>query len=355
MNPFISFCLYVAARVFVQYLKSRPKDGQILMSLRFLLSAMHAIKRKNPLTESFLVQLDVDLESAGLEDSASLRAQMPKQSSKATKSPGSPQGQDGVSDSSCSGPPTYGDSGIAIYNQPDSDQVPKIPLVPRHVDPFTYSQHEVNGNFADFRPMQANAQYDLQNREQRTPGSTHTINGSSPGSNTYRSPVNNGDMDTSPDGSGGDNRSPESQQNQSSHTSNTDYSPATQDQRQRQQNANFTQSQSHFQSPQGHLQAAQAAYDPLDFSNLPIDYSTFSNPVLDSLPHTTAWQGATGGGNVGFTPGVSMGFTPGAGGITDLPNLSEAEWTAMLEASYDWDPKNLAGSVADGLPANGRR
>lgn len=65
MNPFISFCLYVAARVFVQYLKSRPDDSQTADSLRFLLSAMNALKRKNPLTESFLVQLDVDLEALG--------------------------------------------------------------------------------------------------------------------------------------------------------------------------------------------------------------------------------------------------------------------------------------------------
>ncbi|KJZ79124.1 hypothetical protein HIM_01275 [Hirsutella minnesotensis 3608] len=63
MNPFISFCLYVAARVFVQYLKSRSDDAQAADSLRFLLSAMNALKRRNPLTESFLVQLDVDLEA----------------------------------------------------------------------------------------------------------------------------------------------------------------------------------------------------------------------------------------------------------------------------------------------------
>ncbi|KAI1115407.1 fungal-specific transcription factor [Nemania sp. NC0429] len=66
MNPFISFCLYVAARVFVQYLKSRPDDCQTVDSLRFLLAAMNALKKKNPLTESFLVQLDVDLEALGL-------------------------------------------------------------------------------------------------------------------------------------------------------------------------------------------------------------------------------------------------------------------------------------------------
>lgn len=66
MNPFISFCVYVAARVFVQYLKTRPKDQQMMSSLQFLLQAMQALRRKNPLTESFLVQLDLDLESAGI-------------------------------------------------------------------------------------------------------------------------------------------------------------------------------------------------------------------------------------------------------------------------------------------------
>ncbi|KAI4945929.1 hypothetical protein J4E91_007370 [Alternaria rosae] len=67
MNPFISFCIYVAARVFVQYLKTRPKDQQMTSSLQFLLQAMEALRRKNPLTESFLVQLDLDLEGAGLQ------------------------------------------------------------------------------------------------------------------------------------------------------------------------------------------------------------------------------------------------------------------------------------------------
>lgn len=50
----------------MQYLKSRPDDSQTADSLRFLLSAMNALKRRNPLTESFLVQLDVDLEALAL-------------------------------------------------------------------------------------------------------------------------------------------------------------------------------------------------------------------------------------------------------------------------------------------------
>ena len=63
MNPFMVFSLYVAARVFVQFLKSRPDDSQTADALRFLLSAMNALKRANSLTESFLVQLEVDFEA----------------------------------------------------------------------------------------------------------------------------------------------------------------------------------------------------------------------------------------------------------------------------------------------------
>jgi len=67
MNPFIAFCLYVASRVFVQYLKSRRDDTTVKSSLHFLLAAMDVLKTKNPLTESFIAQLDVDLEGSGLD------------------------------------------------------------------------------------------------------------------------------------------------------------------------------------------------------------------------------------------------------------------------------------------------
>lgn len=66
LNPFMSFCLYISARVFVQYLKSRPDDSTVHSSLQFVISALNAMKNKNPLTESFLVQLDVDLEGTGI-------------------------------------------------------------------------------------------------------------------------------------------------------------------------------------------------------------------------------------------------------------------------------------------------
>ena len=67
MNPFMAFCLYVAARVFVQYLKKMPDDQEVRQSLEFLLAAMQAIQRQNPLTESFLVQLNMDIEGSGLD------------------------------------------------------------------------------------------------------------------------------------------------------------------------------------------------------------------------------------------------------------------------------------------------
>ncbi|KAL4959660.1 putative C6 transcription factor Prf [Aspergillus stella-maris] len=68
MNPFISFCVYVAARVFVQYLKFRPDDTAARSSLQFVFAVLDALKNQNPLTESFLVQLEVDIEGTAFQD-----------------------------------------------------------------------------------------------------------------------------------------------------------------------------------------------------------------------------------------------------------------------------------------------
>ena len=67
MNPFMAFCLYVAARVFVQYLKKVPDGLEAKTSLEFLLTAMIALKRKNPLLESFMTQLSLDIEGNGID------------------------------------------------------------------------------------------------------------------------------------------------------------------------------------------------------------------------------------------------------------------------------------------------
>ena len=67
MNPFMAFSLYVAARVFVQYLKNTPSDTEVKSSLEFLLTAMSALRKKNPLSESFMIQLNLDIEGCGLD------------------------------------------------------------------------------------------------------------------------------------------------------------------------------------------------------------------------------------------------------------------------------------------------
>lgn len=67
MNPFMVFCLFVAARVFVSYLKITPDDQEVEASLQFLLNALAALRRKNPLSESFMIQLGFDIEGSPLD------------------------------------------------------------------------------------------------------------------------------------------------------------------------------------------------------------------------------------------------------------------------------------------------
>jgi len=56
----------VAARVFVQYLKSRPDDSQTGDSLRFLLSAMNALKKEESIDRVILGSIRRDLEGLGM-------------------------------------------------------------------------------------------------------------------------------------------------------------------------------------------------------------------------------------------------------------------------------------------------
>lgn len=67
INPFMAFCIYASARVFIQYLRSRPHDLTARSSLEFIVNILNALKRKNPLSESFLTQLDVDMEGIGFQ------------------------------------------------------------------------------------------------------------------------------------------------------------------------------------------------------------------------------------------------------------------------------------------------
>lgn len=353
MNPFISFCLYVAARVFVQYLKSRPKDSQIRTSLQFLLSAMHAIKRKNPLTESFLVQLDVDLEGAGLEDTLALRQFMPKPATGiANRSPGCPQAHLGMPEAAQTfRPPAYGDQGLAVYNQPDTHNVPSIPVTSGISEPYEHSnQGTSDSSFAGFTPKDPN-QFDVTTREQRTPGSLHTLSDS----NQYRSPANlNTDMDTSPDGSGvgnGGQHTPSSQQNNSSHSSNTAYSPPNaQNQTQQQQ-----QQQNQTFPPTSQSQPYDTTFfNPNDpaFTTASFDMSSYQTTSFD-IPQQdfSESQGWGMSGATGLTPGPGgTGLTPGGPG-NDIMNMSDADWNQMMEGLGDWNSHVLLGNQNAGMEA----
>lgn len=324
MNPFISFCLYVAARVFVQYLKSRPKDNQVRMSLHFLLTAMHALKRKNPLTGSFLVQLDVDLEAAGLEDSRALRQQMTNPSQYVDRMPGPVQcnlavGQDGE----LGGPPAYGDQGLAVYNQPDARNVFDIPILSTGSCPYTHETPDPS--FSSFVFNDSN-QFEVTSREQRTPGSMHTLNDTT----QNRSPTNlYRDMDTSPDESGGsgEQHTPNSLQNNSSHTSNTAYSPPN------------AQDQQHYQTARAQHPSQSTTYDNnLNFFD-PNDPSFTTNFETSSFPATAFDHQQHGFPHPSDWSSGKTGLTPGAPGV-DMMNVSDFDWNQMMEGMGDWNDEH---------------
>ena len=355
MNPFISFCLYVAARVFVQYLKSRPKDNQVRTSLQFLLSAMHAIKRRNRLTESFLVQLDVDLEAAGLEDARMLRQSMPKPPTTTDRTHGcATMGLNATDPASACRNTAYGDTGLAVYNNPDASHVPLIPVTAGITNPYEFSNQTTSDpSFSSFMPNDRN-QFDVATREQRSPGSLHTINDS----NQYRSPANlTTDMDTSPDGSGsgsggGGQLTPGSQQNNSSHTSNTAYSP---------HNAQSIP-QSHHHQQQQHPQPQQASQQSQFYNNSATHNPQFFNPndpAFATSNFDTSYLAAAATSfdtsqqqqqpNLEYTTsqiwemsGSDTGLTPGGPGA-DIMNMSDVDWNQMMEGLGDWNQQVLLG------------
>ncbi|KAK5114933.1 hypothetical protein LTR62_002092 [Meristemomyces frigidus] len=347
MNPFISFCLYVAARVFVQYLKSRPQETQIRASLQFLLSAMHAIKRKNPLTESFLVQLDVDLESAGLEDARHISS-VPSRApvvEEPTVQAGCPftMGMQEMTNGRCK--VVYGDQGLLVYNDPNVAGELVKPLA--DLNTFDYTTAEMSDYVSS-------SGYDVQSR-QRTPGSS-TFRGSTSGAN--------GEAGTSPEGSN-DNKTPESSSNQnpSSRTSNTAYSPQDmQQQQQQQQQQHIPQSSTSYQLDPTQTQFTSNNF-AFDLSNAPGSHSAAAARSLPpdqtnynfSLPEN--WNidstGFTPGAHTGMTPGPT-GFTPGAS-YNDM--MTDADWTQMLDdfSTTQWTPgMTYDAAMTEGAQA-GRR
>jgi hypothetical protein len=347
MNPFISFCLYVSARVFVQYLKSRPKDTQIRSSLQFLLQAMQAIKRRNPLTESFLVQLDVDLESAGIENAGSLRLQAQNGQAQTTpnRSEGCPmehmhlQGSSGPA-----GAPTYGDIGLAAYNQPNGN--PDLSSTSQSVPNPTFNYTEITEMTDESMGfMSMGGTFDLPTR----PSGQSPVSNSSSG--LQRSPQSYS-MDTSPDVSSGEHLTPGSSTGlnvPSGRTSNTGYSPTNNSNNNNfwppvPASENMATTTLRASEPAGltHMMGSNSnAYTDYDPLNYPASTTANETFALPSNWGTGGVGGGSLGGGTGFTPGPSTGFTPGASGMGDMLNMSDAEWSSLMENmdqfSGGWD------------------
>lgn len=340
MNPFIAFCLYVAARVFVQYLKSRPKDTQIKSSLQFLLSAMQAIKRKNPLTESFLVQLDVDLEGAGLhEASESIRKQMQHPiPGHPTRSEGCPVSQLGVGEGHT---PSYGELGVGAYNEPSTDMPATTTTAPpqQQQPAFTYENltpMSGSDNIGFVPSMNANS-YEL---PVRSPASHQSQSSGM----QHKSPQSFGaEMDTSPEHHTPNSSSHQSGQGLSTHTSHTGYSPQN------------------MASP-GRL-TGPSLFEPNDgtFTTTDFDMATFQPNTVnnqDGFVLPANWgSGGTGftPGPTGFTPGPT-GLTPGPSGMPDMMNMSDAEFNQLMSMGgfsndVGWDTGQGHGELKDWMGA----
>ena len=340
MNPFISFCLYVAARVFVQYLKSRPKDTQIRASLQFLLQAMQAIKRKNPLTESFLVQLDVDLEGAGIENLQDLRTNAQNPKPFATRSEACPSEHLVMGHQT-----TYGDLSASggAYNDPNTsaNMTSTAPSQPTVSSSFGYTDLS---NMADEHHMgfmaSSQHQFELPNR-QRSPAS-------GPSSGLHRSPQ---DMDVSPGASTGEHRTPNSSSHQSAsaglsaHTSHTGYSPPNLQQETTPGRltgpALFNPNDAAFSTDfDMHSFPASAAENQQQGFVLPSNWGSGGTGLTPGPTGMT--PGATGMTGTGLTPGPT-GFTPGASGMSDMINMSDEAWNQMMDSmgfSQEWETGN---------------
>ncbi|RMX72823.1 hypothetical protein D0869_14225 [Hortaea werneckii] len=325
MNPFVSFCLYVAARVFVQYLKPRPDDVQVRSSLQFLLQAMNIIKRKNPLTESFLVQLDVDMEGAGL-GSARFRDNR----SASNRSPGYPQPHQAMKSTHDGCAPTYGDGGLSKYANPNSNAAPSSRST-------TEQERLGNGSHDPTSPP-----FQLPDRRKTPAGFT---SGAIPGGALLRSPEGGMifDLGTSPEGSsssgggGGGGRGSSNVDNNNRSTPSLSSGGGSQN--------NTTSSHT-----------SQTGYSPPDHERqnsepgcMGLLFDGNANAYVEGFETTTTatqlpFSSSSAAGKTGFTPGPT-GMTPrstaasaAAGGAQeDFMNMTDADWNRIMDGMVGWE------------------
>lgn len=61
------FCLFVAARIYLQCFKMQPENDNARSAVQFLLLAMGVLRSTNPMADSFLVQLELELDGTGVQ------------------------------------------------------------------------------------------------------------------------------------------------------------------------------------------------------------------------------------------------------------------------------------------------
>ena len=306
----------MACRVYVQALKFGAKDSSIRPSLQFLLSAMQAIKRKNPLTESFLIQLDLDL--AGMEDSQTLRAQAfagafpaSQHSSARPFAGGPPSGSLGDCRSTrrADAAPCSAEAS-GLHDPPDGSQVAaRLPIrLSQRV-----AAHYVFGS------SQANS--DRANRNQ-LPGAQLSCG---PRFNPHNF---HADMDTSPrDSAGGTHLTPNlslrSHCNHLSHNSVTAYPPST---------MQPLDVSSHITLPPASISLPPPHRDPA-----PLHSNNFSMPKSGPVDHRfpPAWEPAFDSRppapTTGFLAAGSTSFAPQTEATDGLVHLTDDEWSRWLE------------------------
>lgn len=282
------------------------------------------MRKKNPLTESFLVQLDVDLESAGLEESRSLRVRLARMSAENA----------GVVDH-CSMPHvrlgddarpqpkrtrTFGDTGLAVHTSPNA-------TAPGSADngyPPGYAYGMQTGDQSQtstmgLMPHTAGESY-------RVPVRIRT-----PSGNPSPQTVSEEAMDLTGDN---DNSTPGSLQNYSTN-SNTSYTPTSA--------KGIIWSNETFESTETravHIPSTTHSVSMTDLEQPTTGYSgsMFLGEMNDfTMP---SWPGSHEGQNTMFTQGVpSTGFTPGPssgtgftpGASADILGMSDAEWRQMMD------------------------
>ncbi|KAI9696580.1 MAG: hypothetical protein M1836_005599 [Candelina mexicana] len=339
MHPFLSFCLYVAARVFIQYHKSRPDDQQVLTSLQFILTAMHALKRKNPLTESFLMQLELDLEGTKLDTPQATYsskynckgvAEVPINSDAVKCSPliTIQQTQSAGQEIWPTEPLYANDSPTSTHNSDSGSKIAQVSSgesyqnLPNRMKPSASSL-----NAQDPR----RGAYGMQRHPPAIiPGETQAILRSNDSNRRWE--TSEGDMDISPDNNGGrhsststsDHTTPNSSHNASS--SHTSFTPP-----------NLDDSQTYPPTQnRGDLASNDVDNPTSTFFNMP-NYQDLANG--DMFPSTPSkddnafamppgWDFGLGGGT-GMTP-TATGMTPVSGQV----------WSEMLEG-MGWDASSM--------------